>query len=176
MSSAHGAGRAVRALIAVVALGLVAACGGDDAGGDDRSLPAVDQIAVAMAEVDRVLGGPQEYFEVNADARLVNLFVATDGATSVTPYLWLDGELQPPAPAREVGGGVTFTAAEVDVDASIVLDQVADELPTSELATFVVFAGPDGDVRYEIVARSPQGGTLAVEVTATGAVIGVETQ
>ncbi len=161
------------ALLIVVSALAAAGCGGDD-GPDERARPAVAQIEAAVAALERELDGPQEYFEINADAQLVNLFVATDGATTVTPYLYIDGELQPPAPTRPVTEGATFTADRIDVDPERVLDQVAEELSDSELATFVVVVGPAGDVRYEVLTRSPRGGTLAVEVSGDGAILGVE--
>lgn len=160
-------------LAAGLAIGL-SACGDDDgAAPDDRPVPAVARIAVAVDELEGELGGPQEYFEINVDDWLVNLFVATDGGTTATPYLFVDGEVQPPGPAGPAEGS-TFTAAEVDVDADRVLDQVADELPDSTLTTFVITVGPSDALRYEVLARSPRGGTLAVEVTGDGAIVGVE--
>ena len=42
--------------------------------------------------------GPQDFYEVNATPQLVNLFVATDDGATATAYVYLDGELQPPAP------------------------------------------------------------------------------
>lgn len=165
--------RAVAGLLTGVLALAAAGCGGDD-GHDERARPAVAQIVEAVAALELELDGPQEYFEINADAQLVNLFVATDDSTTVTPYLYLDGELQPPAPTRPVAEGATFTADQIDLDPERVLDQVADELPDSELTTFVVVVGPTDALRYEVLARSPRGGTLAVEVTGEGAIVGVE--
>lgn len=160
-------------LVIGLAIGL-SACGDDDGvGPDDRPVPAVAQIAVAVDALEHELDGPQEFFEINADDRLVNLFVATDGGATATPYLFLDGEIQPPGPAGPAEGS-TLTAGDVDVDADRVLGEVADELPDSALTTFVITVGPNDVVRYEVLARSPRGGTLAVEVTGDGAIVGVE--
>ncbi|MEX2626612.1 MAG: hypothetical protein WD225_06990 [Ilumatobacteraceae bacterium] len=167
-------------LAGVVLAGVVgAACGGGDGDGGDggsehEGRPLVGEIAPAIEAVERSLGGAQEYFEINADERLVNLFVATDDGATVTPHLYLDGEIQPPAPPRSVEAGTTFTADDVALDADVVLDQVGDELPDSTLTSFVIVVGPDDRVRYEVLARSPRGGTLAVEVSGAGEVIGVE--
>ena len=38
--------------------------------------PIVDQIAAAVDALETELGGPQRYFEINATAQLINLFVA----------------------------------------------------------------------------------------------------
>ena len=62
----------------ILALGALAGCGG---GGDDDpsgNLPLVAEIAAAIAAVEAELGGPQEYFEINATTQLVNLFVASN--------------------------------------------------------------------------------------------------
>lgn len=164
-----------RLLGAVGVLVLLAGCGGEPAEPEGRRLPAVAEIATAVQAVETLLGGPQEYFEINADHRLVNLFVASDDGTTATAYLVVGGEVQPPAPPRPVAAGSTFTADEIGFDPDTVLDRVALELPESELTTFVILVGPGGTVRYEVLARSAQGGVLAVEVTADGTVVGVET-
>jgi hypothetical protein len=159
----------------VVLLVVPVACGsGSDSGGADDApaagLPLVDQIAPAVEALERSLGRPVEYYELNADARLVNLFVATDGGATATPYVYLDGELQPPAPPLEVSTGSTFVAADVAFDPDRVLAGVADELDPTTLARFVVVAGPGGEVRYEVLVQSRQGGSLAVVVGPDGVV------
>lgn len=187
----HGA---VAAMAAVAVLVPAAACGVDDGATTELVLPLVAEIDPAIAAVERELGGPQRYVEVNATTRLVNLFVVDDGSgeassgdssedgsgdgsgagDSVVPYLYVDGELQPPAPAVPVEDMGSFVAADVTFDPDTVLDGVIDGLPTSAFGLFVVSAGPDGDVRYEVLARSTQGGALAVAVTTDGTVLGVE--
>lgn len=167
---------ALLVLSAVAAGWGLVACGNDDApdalGG--RETPAVDQIEVAVEELERLLGGSQDYFEINAGERFVNLFVATDDRTTVTPYLFADGAVQAPAPTRPVAEGATFTADDIVFDPDRVLHRVADELPDAILTTFVIVVGPDDRLRYEVLARSARGGTLAVEVTPDGEVVGVE--
>jgi hypothetical protein len=150
------------------------ACGG---GGDDEvALPLVSEIAPAMAAVDARLGGPQEYYEVNATPAIVNLFVATDGGTTATAFVFLDGELQPPAPPRQVAGGETFVAAEVDVDADAVFDVLLEQLPESIVAQFVVLGGQGELVRYEADVVSEQGGQLTVVLGPDGEILAVDPQ
>ena len=118
----------------VVAAGLVGCSGGDAGSSPSDSLttsaplsgecPAsadqplvVDQIAPAIVAVEAELGGPQEYFEVNATDVVVNLFVAgtaADGSSTVTPYAFGFGELtaQPAIPAD----GNRFAGAAVQID------------------------------------------------------------
>ncbi|TVR25008.1 MAG: hypothetical protein EA389_10095 [Ilumatobacter sp.] len=166
-----------RLSIALFAVTIVAggvACGGDD-DTPASPRPAVELIAPAVEALEAELGGPQEYFEINVDERLVNLFVAVDGGTSAVPYLYLDGEIQPPAPAQPVVEGTAFDATAIEFDPDTVLDMVAADLPTATMRRFVVLVGPEGAVRYEVFVQSAQGGQLAVAVTPDGAVLGVET-
>ncbi len=123
-----------------------------------------------MAAVDAALGGPQQYFEVNATPQLVNLFVATDDASAAVAYVYVDGELGPPAPP-EPAEGATFAAAAVAFDPDVILD---GDLPDAELTVFTVVGGPTGSVRYGVVARSDEGGTLDITLAADGTVLAVD--
>ena len=76
------------------------------------------------------LGGAQQFFEVNATPQVVNVFVATDGATSVTPYVYVGGELAP-AGAPSTAEGATFAAGALTFDPATVLDGLTTELPGS---------------------------------------------
>ncbi len=152
--------------VLVVAL---AACGGE-AGDADPVVPLVDEIAPAMAAVDAASGGAQQYFEVNATPQLVNLFVAADDATSAIAYIYVDGELGPPAPP-EPAQGATFAAAAVTFDPATILD---GDLPDADLTVFTVIGGPAGAVQYGVVARSAEGGTLDITLAADGSVLGVD--
>ncbi len=161
--------------VAVVALTVAASvgCGGDSG---NASTPAVriDDIVPAIEAVEAELGAGQQFFEVNATAQLVNVFVATDEGTAALPYIYFDGELQPPAPALSVESGFTFAADAVDFDEDTVLDAVADELQASVIEGFAIEGGDGGIVRYLVSTRSPQGGVLAVTVAPDGAVLEVD--
>ena len=135
---------------------LTASCGGDD---DEAVRPLVDQIAPAIAAVEAELGGPQQYFEINATPQVVNLFVATDGATMVVPYVYVGGELASPAEPT-TAEGATFVADAVTFDPATILDGVTDELPDSDVVLFSIVGGPGGAVQYGATVQSDEGGTL----------------
>ncbi len=151
---------------------MLAGCGdGDKPPGE---LPLVAEIAPAIAAVEAELGGPQDYFEVNATPQLVNLFVATDGAAAATAYVYLGGELQPPAPPRDVTSGATFRADALDFDPEVIFEGVVDELDDPAVTQFVVVGGPGGAVQYSAFVVSSEGGVLDVLLGPDGAVLGVE--
>jgi hypothetical protein len=158
------------ALLAVGAL--ASACGSDDEGPDDLGLG--DDLLAAIAAVEADLGEGQEYFEVTATAPLTNVFVAIDGATAAVPYVFLDGELQPPAPTLTGAEGFTFTAEDVEFDPDAVLSQVADELPEATIEALSVEGGEGGLVRYVASVRSQVGGVIEVTLGPDGAVLAVD--
>ena len=163
-----------RSLLLAALLVVVAACsGGSDeatSGGRDSF---VSDIAAAAAAVDAALGGPQEFFEITATPQLTNVFVAIDGGTAAVPYIYLDGELQAPAPRIDGAAGQTFKADAIDFDEATVLDGVENDLPNAMIDAFSVEGGPGGFVRFVVSARSEQGGVLDIVVAPSGAVIEV---
>lgn len=171
MPSARTPQRRLATGTVLVAL-LAAGCGGGDAAEPPPSFPA--QVLAALDAVEGELGDGQAYFEVTATPQLTNVFVAVDDATAALPFVYLDGELQPPAPA--IGGAVgrTFRADAVDFEPDVVLDQVATELPGSSIDAFSVEGGPDDTVRYVVSVRSEAGGALDVVVAADGSVLSVD--
>jgi hypothetical protein len=160
--------------IAVVAL---AACSGgsgsSDSAGNDEQSSFVADVRLAAEAVEAELGGPQEFYEITATPQLTNVFVAADAGTSAVPYIYVDGELQPPAPAIEGVEGQTFTSDALDFDEASVLDGVTADLPTATVDAFSVEGGAGGFVRYVISARSAQGGVLDIVVAPSGAVVEV---
>jgi hypothetical protein len=164
-----------RSLLLAASLMALAAC----SGGSDRTTSGggdsfVSDIAAAAAAVDAALGGPQDFFEITATPQLTNVFVAIDGGTAAVPYIFLDGELQAPAPRIDGAAGQTFTAAAIDFDEATVLDGVENDLPDATIDAFSVEGGPGGFVRYVVSARSEQGGVLDIVVAPSGAVIEVD--
>jgi hypothetical protein len=163
----------VVALVAAAVLVVGAAgCGGDDDdGGPVR--PALEQIDPAVTALEAKLGGPQQYFEINATPQLVNLFVADGAKTTVTPYVYVGGavaESGQPAGAQ----GNTFAASAATFDPATILDAVTDELPDSDVVLFTIAGGRDGAVQYTARVQSKEGGTLDVTLGADGAVQSVD--
>lgn len=134
----------------------------------------MEQVIPAIEAVVAERGGPQEFFEVNADGRLVNLFVAIDDATAAVAYVYLDGVLQAPAPPRTGASGFTFSSEDVEFDPDRVLARVADELPGSSITRFVLLGAPGPPLRLEAIVTSRQGGVIAVALAPDGEVLEVE--
>ena len=159
---------------AFVLAATVVACGGDDGGDATVGDSFVADIRPAIEAVEAELGAGQQFFEVTANEQVTNLFVAVDDATAAIPYVYLDGELQPPAPTLTGASGFTFTADAVDFDEQTVLDAVAEELTESTIQAFSIEAGDGGIVRYVVSTLSPEGGRLDVTVTADGTILEVD--
>jgi len=180
--------RAVFALVAVMAL---AACSDDASGGADGGattttkaemsaplpptggLPVVEQIAPAIAALEAELGGPQQYFEVNATAQLVNLWVSLNDGAVAQPWVYLDGELSSKE-GQPGASGYTFAAEQIEFDPALVMSKVAEELPSATIDSFHVFGAKGGAVVYHLLVTSDKGGVLEVAVGADGAVLSVD--
>lgn len=164
-----------RTLAVLALVGVVAACSGSDSGADlDPTTAFATDIRAAAAAVEAELGGPQEYFEITATPQLTNVFVAVDDATVAVPYLYVDGELQPPAPRIEGAAGQTFTADAIDFDEDTILVGVREQLPEASIDSLSVEGGAAGFVRYIVSVHSDQGGVLDVVVAPSGAVAEVQ--
>jgi hypothetical protein len=159
-------------VVALLVAATVVGCGGDDDGAGGDSFVA--DIRPAIEAVEAELGAGQQYFEVTANELVTNLFVAVDDATAAVPYVYLDGELQPPAPKLTGASGFTFSADAVDFDEETVLEPVAEELTDSTIEAFSIEAGAGGVVRYVVSTLSPEGGRLDVTVAADGIVLEVD--
>lgn len=180
------AGAPLPALVLVVAA--LVSCSGDDGSGAPTETPVatlasfdcastpptlrVDLIDEAIAAVEAERGGAQRYFEINATPLLVNLFVAGDDGATVTPYVYVDGELSSDDAVEAEGN--TFTADAVDIDPLRVTSCVAAELAGSAQDAFIVEGGPQGAVRFSVLVTSQAGGQLVVGVDGVGAVLSVD--
>lgn len=169
----HTAGTAIAAVIAaVVVMVTFAACGGDAERGQDLSFAA--DVGRAAAAVEAEIGAGQAFFEITATPKHTNVFVATDDATVAVPYVFLDGELQPPAPALDGASGYTFGADALDYDADAILAQIAAEVPGATIESLSVVGGDGDTVRYVVAVRSAEGGWLDVTVAPDGRVLEVD--
>lgn len=180
----RAAGRCV--VLAALAFGPLSACSGQSGGSDGTAtsssavsapsgpLPLrVELIHEAVATLETKLGGPQQYFEVNATPTLVNLFVATDNATRALAYVYVDGKLSEPAPPEQVKAGApTFAARDLTFDDKRVLEPVLIALTTSSPRVFSAVGVVGGAVSYLITMESTKGGQLQVPVKADGSIIG----
>lgn len=158
--------------VALLVAATVVGCGSDDDGAAGDSFVA--DIRPAIEAVEAELGAGQQYFEVTANELVTNLFVAVDDATAAVPYVYLDGELQPPAPKLTGASGFTFSADAVDFDEETVLEPVREELTDSTIEAFSIEGGAGGAVRYVVSTLSPEGGRLDVTVAPDGTVLEVD--
>jgi hypothetical protein len=135
-------------------------------------LPRLDQIEVAVAALEARLGGPQRYFEINATARLVNLFVALNDGALAQPWVYVDGALTASEGLPASGG--TFGSAELTFDPTVVLATVLSDLPDAAIESFYVHGDGQGNVLYGVLATSARGGGLDIVLGADGAIKSVD--
>jgi len=135
-------------------------------------LPMIDAIGVAMKALDAKLGGPQQYFEVNATSQLVNLFVSLDNGSVAQPWVYLDGALS--STEGQPASGGTFAAASVDFDPKVVLAPLLTQMPGITIESFYIHGDGQGNVLYGVLAQSAKGGGLDIVVGADGAVKSVD--
>jgi hypothetical protein len=138
----------------------------------DADLPKVDEIAVAIDALEAELGAGQQYFEANATARVVNLFVALNDATKAQAWAYVDGELS--SQEAQAASGGTFTRADLDFVPSEVLAQVRDQIPDAILESFYVHGDGKGNTEYGVLTSAQCGGGLDVVVGPDGAVKSVD--
>lgn len=172
--------RAVGAGLAVcVALGLGACGGGGSASTTTTTrevdvagaMPRVDLIDEAITALETELGREQEYFEINATTRLVNLFVAMNNGTVAQPWVYFDGELT--STEGQGASGHTFRADALTFNPATLLAKVRADLPDTALEVLEILGGVDGTVQYTLGASSPQGGGLFITLGADGSILSV---
>ncbi|MBI5088783.1 MAG: hypothetical protein HZB15_07990 [Actinobacteria bacterium] len=134
----------------------------------------VDLIETAIEQVEAELGGPQQYFEINATDLLVNLFVSVEDGTQVKPYVFIEDELNSRDPLDGTPQGFTFAASAVEFDAQKVTSCVTAQLPESQATAFEIVADAQGNPMYSVVTTSAQGGQLIVAVNGQGQVLSVD--
>lgn len=136
------------------------------------SPPRVDLIHEAVTALETKLGAPQQYFEINATAKLVNLIVSLNDDKLAQPWVYLDGELS--SADGQAASGFSFAASALDFDPTKVLSKLQAELPQSSPDLFFVEGGKGGIVRYSVEVTSSQGGQLVVVVGPDGTVQSVD--
>jgi hypothetical protein len=168
------------AIVVAVVLGACGSSGTDTQSVDDpivveptEAPEYVADVRTAIDAVESELGGPQEFFEVTSNEQFTNVFVAVDGGEAVVPYLFVDGELQPPAPKIDGAVGDTFMREDVDFDADRVVGIAQAQLPESTVDALSVYGTSIG-VTYVLSATSGSGGLLDIVVGADGSVFSVD--
>jgi hypothetical protein len=135
-------------------------------------LPLVDEIGTAVAALETKLGGPQDFFEINATSSLVNMIVALNDGKVAQPWVYFDGELS--STEGSPASGFSFASSALDFDPDKVLGQLQTELPQSSPDLFFIEGGEGGVVRYSVAVTSQQGGQLIVVVGPDGTVQSVD--
>ena len=136
------------------------------------ALPIIEQIDQAVAAVEAALGGPQQYFEINATARLVNLFVSLNDGAIAQPWLYFDGTATASEGQPATGG--TFDAESMGFDPDVILATVRSEMPELTIESFYVHGDGQGNVLYGVLATSARGGGLDVVLGADGSIKSVD--
>jgi hypothetical protein len=137
-----------------------------------KDMPQVANIKGAIAQLEKQLGSPQEYFEVNATARVVNLFVALNKGSMAQTWAWADGVLSSKEPQKASGG--TFTAAQLDYQPDKVLGQIHGQIPEAILESFYVNGDGKGTLQYGVLTSAQCGGGLDIIVGPDGTVKSVD--
>ena len=132
------------------------------------TLPLVGLVDDAVKALESKLGGPQQFFEINATAHLINLIVALNDGKVAQPWVYLDGELSSTEGAAATG--FSFAGSALDFDPDKVLSKLQAELPESSPDLFFIEGGEGGIVRYSVAVTSKQGGQLVVVVGPDGSV------
>jgi hypothetical protein len=135
-------------------------------------LPIVDQIPAAIDALEAETGGAVEFFEINATAQFVNLFVALNDGAVAQPWLYAAGELT--SSEGQPASGGTFSGDAVDVDPEVIFDRLLDEVPGITVQSFYIHGDGAGNLLYGVLASSEQGGGLDIVLAPNGDVVSVD--
>jgi hypothetical protein len=136
--------------------------------------PVVDQIAAAVTALEELLGGPQEYVEINADTRMVSLVTFDASSSEAQAYRYLAGVITPASEPFGISGGTPLRAEWIAFDPDRIFESLRAELPDSSVVGFVILAGTGETATYEAVLQSRQGGQILVSLGAQGQVLSVQ--
>lgn len=157
------------ALVAAVAT--LGGCGADD---EDDGDPIVARIDDAIDAAEAHYGTPPDFYEVSATETVVGMIVSVDDGSGAEQSFWSpdDGFVTPVA--VEPVDRPTFPPGAIDFRPDVVLDQVREELPGSEIIDFAVTGAGDGLVVYDARLRSEQGGVILVLLAGDGRILGAQ--
>jgi hypothetical protein len=136
--------------------------------------PVVEQILPAVTALEELLGGPQDYVEINADSQMVSLITFDAEASQARAYRYLQGVVVPASEPFAMSGGTPLRAEWITFDAEKIFQALRTELPESVVVGFVVLAGADQTATYEAVVQSRQGGQILVSLGPEGQILSVQ--
>jgi hypothetical protein len=136
--------------------------------------PVVDQILPAVTALEELLGGPQDYVEINADAQMVSLITFDAEVSQAQAYRYLGGVIVPASEPFGISGGTPLRAEWITFDAEAIFRTLREELPESIVVGFVILAGADQTATYEAIVQSRQGGQILVSLSPQGQVLSVQ--
>jgi hypothetical protein len=139
-----------------------------------RRDPVITEIAPAVEALETMLGGPQEYVEINADAQIVSLIVFDAITSQAIPYRYLRGEIARVGEPFAISGGQPLRAEWINFDPATMFDALRSEVPEANIVGFVILAGAEGTVTYETFLQSRQGGQILVTLSPDGQVLSVQ--
>lgn len=125
------------------------------------------RLRVAVAAVEKRLGGPQRYSEVNVTQTEVNVFVVAGGTETV--YVVHVDAVEPTAAPGGAYTGPTFAATEIEF-LPTVLNRVVAGLADSEVVAFSVTPKPTTGVDYIATVKAVSG-EFRVLLAADGAIL-----
>ena len=164
---------------------MLSACGGGSSDSSDYSV-RVDLIDDAVRAVKEwnanqdpglIADGESElqFFEINATPDLINIYVATKGATEAVAFIYddKDGLSEPDSPQTASGSTFKWSDVDSDITKSAVYETVVTELPRSTISRFVIGRDPEFDkLTYRVIMVSDSGGEFAAYVDPSGKIIG----
>ena len=169
----------------VFALTAITACGGgsNDSGDYLVRVDLIDDAVKAVKEWNAnqdpglIADGEDElqFFEINATQELINLYVATDNATSAVALLYDEetGLSEPDSPKEASGSTFKWSDIDSDITKSKVYETVVAELPRSTISRFVIGRDAEFDkLTFRVIMVSDQGGEFAAYVEPSGKIIG----
>jgi hypothetical protein len=137
--------------LAFAGLASLVACGGS---GAVAVKVHTDRIRPAVAAVEKLLGGPQHYSEVNVTETEVNVFVVRNGRDLA--YVVHGTRVTAPSDNGDAASGPTFAASQIAFGPNV-LTKVIKGLADSEILAFSVTPDPMSGLDYIATVRAKVG-------------------